>query len=52
MRPDVAEAIGSPPERVVAVWLISVSVFQRGRGRCAYREIEIVDDSRTARVLW
>ena len=52
VRRDVAAAIGPPPQRIVAVWLISLSLFQRGRGRCAYRDIEIADDSRTVRVLW
>ena len=37
---DYRRAIGGePPERVVAVWLIANSVFQRGEGRCRYRDI-------------
>lgn len=50
VRTDVAAAIGPPPRRIVAVWLISVSVFQRGRGRCAYGPIELSDDRQTVRV--
>jgi hypothetical protein len=49
---DVAAAIGPPPRRIVAVWLISVSVFQRGTGRCAYREIALDDGEREHPVLW
>ncbi|WP_374962673.1 DUF3047 domain-containing protein [Spongiibacter tropicus] len=37
---DYRRAIGGEqPERVVAVWLIANSVFQRGEGRCRYRDI-------------
>lgn len=37
---DYRRAIGGqPPARVVAVWLIANSVFQRGEGRCRYRDI-------------
>jgi hypothetical protein len=34
---------GDPPREVVAVWLIAVSVFQRGEGRCRYRGIALED---------
>ena len=40
---DYERAIGGPPpERIVKAWLIAVSIFQRGRGACAYRNIEVV----------
>lgn len=37
---DYARAIGGePPSRIVAVWLIANSVFQRGEGKCEYANI-------------
>jgi hypothetical protein len=37
---DYVRAIGGPvPARIVRAWLIAVSVFQRGEGRCAYGDI-------------
>lgn len=40
--PDYQAAIGGTvPTRIVRVWLISVSLFQRGEGRCAYSEIRL-----------
>ncbi len=45
---DYAKAIGGPsPARIVAVWLIAVSNFRHGHGRCEYREIELIDGSGT-----
>jgi len=39
---DYRIAIGGPmPQRVVRVWLIAVSLFQRGEGRCAYADIRL-----------
>ncbi len=41
---DYEQAIGGvPPKEIVAVWLISNTVFQRGEGRCSYRRILIAD---------
>lgn len=41
---DYAKAIGGAlPRRIVGVWLIANSVFQRGEGRCRYRHIAIED---------
>lgn len=34
---------GTPPERVVGVWLIANSLFQRGVGACRYRDIALID---------
>jgi hypothetical protein len=39
---DYQNAIGSPPARIVGVWLIAASIFQHGQGRCEYRDIELV----------
>jgi len=38
---DYASAIGSPPARIVAVWLIANSLFQRREGTCEYADITI-----------
>ncbi len=39
---DYQAAIGgAPPSRIVAVWLIAVSLFQRDFGECAYAGISI-----------
>ncbi len=51
VKSDYARAIGTPPARVVRVWLIAVSVFQRGEGICDYADIELVDGDRRLRVL-
>lgn len=41
---DYRRAIGGPlPTRVRAVWLIANSAFQNGRGRCRYRDIELLN---------
>ena len=51
LRADYTRAIGSPPARIVRVWLIAVSVFQRGEGLCDYADIELVDGEKRLRVL-
>jgi Protein of unknown function (DUF3047) len=38
---DYVAHIGKPPERIRRVWLIANSMFQRGRGECAYRAIRL-----------
>lgn len=38
------------PARVVAVWLIANSVFQRGVGECCYRDIRLVGEGRETRI--
>lgn len=43
---DYQRAIGgTPPQRIVGVWLIANTAFQRGVGQCRYRGIELVDGS-------
>lgn len=42
---------GAPPARVVAAWLIAVSVFQGGRGRGEVRRLELVDGERVVPVI-
>jgi len=48
---DYAKAIGAPPQRIVRVWLIAVSVFQRGEGICDYADIELVDGDKRLKVI-
>jgi hypothetical protein len=48
---DVANAMGTPPRRIVRVWLIAVASFQHGPLRAEFSEIEIDDGRRRHRVL-
>lgn len=50
VRADYARAIGNPPARITRVWLIAVSVFQRGEGICDYADIELVDGERRLKI--
>lgn len=44
IKSDYERAIGGPvPERIVAVWLIAVSAFQRGEGKIDYANILLSD---------
>ncbi|MAN63610.1 MAG: hypothetical protein CMI60_16875 [Parvibaculum sp.] len=44
IRRDYERAIGGDvPEKVVQIWLIANSLFQRGTGKCDYRAIRLVD---------
>jgi hypothetical protein len=47
---DYATAVGSPPQRIVKVWLIAVTLFQRHTGRCAFRDITLTDGHRQIRI--
>ena len=45
---DYVEHIGGPvPARIVRVWLIALSVFQGGEGKCRYRDIAFTAGDRT-----
>jgi hypothetical protein len=49
---DYQKAIGGPmPARVVRVWLIGVSVFQRRPGVCSYQDVTIGQGEQRLRVL-
>lgn len=48
---DVANAMGTPPQRIVRVWLIAVASFQHGALHAEFSEIEIDDGHRRHRVL-
>jgi hypothetical protein len=43
--------MGEPPARIVKVWLIANSLFQRGEGGCDYADIVISDGAETRQVL-
>lgn len=51
IREDYARAMGEPPSRIVAVWLIAVSFFRHGVGRAEFADIVLADANREARVL-
>ncbi len=47
---DYQRAIGKPPARIVAVWLIAVCIFQHGAARAEYRDIQLRGDAEVLRV--
>jgi hypothetical protein len=47
---DYERAVGTPPARMVALWLIAVSIFQHGAARAEYRNIELCRESEVLRV--
>jgi len=51
LKADYAHAVGTPPQRIVRVWLIANSVFQRGEGICDYADIELVDGDKRLKIL-
>lgn len=51
LRADYVKAVGAAPGRVVKVWLIAVSVFQRNEGICEYADIELVDGDKVLKIL-
>ena len=48
---DYRQYMGEPPARIVKVWLIANSLFQRGEGGCDYADIIINNDAETLQVL-
>ena len=48
---DVAVAMGSPPARIVGIWLICVASFQHGGARAAFADIVLADDRQRLQVL-
>jgi hypothetical protein len=48
---DHARWMGPPPARIVRVWLIAVSTFQRGHGSAAFDGIELRDGERVERLV-
>lgn len=51
LHPDYAEAVGPPPSRIVAVWLIAVSVFQKGSGAADFADVWLRTGDRRVQVL-
>jgi hypothetical protein len=51
VRADYATCVGDPPARIVAVWLIAVSLFQRRRGRADFADIVLRRGDAELRVL-
>jgi hypothetical protein len=51
VRDDYARAIGAPPTRIVAVWLIAVSLFQHGRARAEFAEAWLRDARGALRLI-
>jgi hypothetical protein len=48
---DYARAIGgTPPTRIVGVWLIAVAAFQGGRGECEYQAIRLTGGATTIEI--
>jgi hypothetical protein len=48
---DYQRTIGQPATRVVRIWFIAVSLFQRRTGRCQYADIRLSDGEQTLTVL-
>lgn len=46
LAPDYRTALGSEPGRLVAVWLIAVSLFQHGEGRAWFSDIALEHEGR------
>lgn len=47
---DYQAALGTPPARVLRVWLIAVSLFQKQAGACSYRAISLANAAGEVRV--
>ena len=48
---DYRKYMGEPPARIVRVWLIANSIFQRGEGACDYADILLHSGKDELRVL-
>jgi len=48
---DYQHYMGEPPARIVKVWLIANSIFQRNNGRCDYADILFRDSTDEHRIL-
>ncbi len=51
LRADYRKYMGEPPARIVRVWLIANSIFQRSQGECTYADIVIHSGGLVNRVL-
>ena len=48
---DYTRILGGPAREVVRVWLIAISLLQRGHGRCEYASIRLESNEGTLEVL-
>jgi hypothetical protein len=48
---DYQRAIGEPPARIVAIWLIAVSLFQHGRGEAEFAQISLTSNGERVDVV-
>ena len=48
---DYSRILGGPAREVVRVWLIAISLLQRGHGRCEYASIRLETNEGTLEVL-
>jgi len=48
---DYRRYMGEPPARIVRIWLIANSLFQRGEGICDYADIRLLSETGEERVL-
>ncbi|MCZ6830860.1 MAG: DUF3047 domain-containing protein [Gammaproteobacteria bacterium] len=48
---DYAHYMGEPPARIVRVWLIANSIFQRDSGVCDYSDITLHQEQADTSVL-
>ena len=48
---DYTRILGGPAREVVRVWLIAISLLQRGHGRCEYASIRLETNAGTLEVL-
>jgi hypothetical protein len=48
---DYRAAVGVPPRRIVGVWLIAVSIFQKGSGAAEFAGVELVSGGERVRVI-
>jgi hypothetical protein len=48
---DYTRAVGEPPGRITAVWLIAVSVFQKGRGAADFSDVWLSSGGQRRRIL-
>jgi len=48
---DYSRVLGTPPKRIVGVWLIAVSLFRHGEGSAEFSEVELRAAGRETKVL-
>jgi len=51
VRDDYRRAMGEPPRRIVALWLIATSVFQHGSGAAEFADLSLHGGGRSVEVI-